>query len=64
MEQIQIDHKAYQKKIRHWSTNGLLYTIQDCKAVIAANPSGHKAGYYADEINYCSMELVKRQNKH
>jgi len=61
MESTQIDHAAYQKKIKSWTTNGLLYTIADCKSVLKTNPDGPKAGYYADEINYCSMELNRRR---
>lgn len=57
-----IDHKAYQRKTRTMSMDSLLYVIQDCKEAIAANPDNPKNGVYADEINYCAMELKRRRN--
>ena len=59
-EQTQIDHIEYAKKVRNMSMAELLYTIKDCKAAIAAMPEGHKAGYYADEVNYCASEIHRR----
>ena len=61
MNTIEIDHNDYPKKCRNRTENSLRYTIKDCKEAIAANPNGHKAGYYADEIHYCAMELNRRQ---
>jgi hypothetical protein len=57
----QIDHRAYQTKCKRLSSDSLRYIINDCQEALAANPEGHKAGYYADEINYCSMELSARK---
>ena len=61
-EQMQINHVEYSEKVRHMSMEALLYTIKDCKAAIAAMPDGYKAGYYADEINYCASEIHRRRN--
>lgn len=58
--QVQIDHAAFQKKVRTMGTAQLLYIIKDAGEAIKAMPDGHKAGYYADEISYCSMELRRR----
>ena len=60
-EQMQIDHAAYQEKVRSMTDAELGYTIRDCKAAIAAMPNGYKAGYYADEISYCCNELHRRR---
>lgn len=59
-ERTQINHAEYQKKVRTMTNDSLRWCIKDCKEAIAALPEGHKAGYYADEINYCSTELNKR----
>lgn len=61
-EMIQINHAEYMNKVKDMTDAELLYTIQDCKEAIDAMPSGRKAGYYADEINYCAMELSARRN--
>jgi hypothetical protein len=58
---MNIDHAAYQAKIRHLSEACLRYTIKDCQAALAACPDSPKAGYYADEICYCSEELGRRE---
>ena len=60
-EMTHIDHAAYQAKIKNWTPEALRFTIRDAQDAIKANPEGHKAGYYADEINYCGMELQTRQ---
>ena len=61
METTQINHKEYQAHTRKMTVASLRWTIKDCKKAIAAMPDGHKAGYYADEIHYCAMELKRRQ---
>lgn len=38
----------------------LQYAIKDAKQAIAAMPNGHKASYYASEIHYCEMEIIRR----
>jgi hypothetical protein len=60
MLKIEIDHAAYKRKVKTLSTASLLFIIKDAGEAIKANPDGPKAGYYADEINYCSDELRKR----
>ena len=57
-----MDHAAYARKARKMTDAELLYTIQDAKEAIEAMPEGHKAGYYADEVNYCAPELNRRRN--
>ncbi len=55
-----MDHAAYQRKVRTMSIESLRFTIKDCQEAIKANPENLNNGYYADEINYCAMELKKR----
>jgi len=61
METTQINHAEYMRKVRGLSEESLMYIIRDAQAAIKAMPDGHKAGYYADEIHYCSMELSRRK---
>lgn len=61
-ERTQINHSQYMKKVRGMSEEALRFVMKDAAEAIKANPDGHKAGYYADEINYCSMELARRSN--
>lgn len=58
---VQINHREYQKQLKSKSDAQLRFIIADCKETLAVNPDGHKAGYYADEINYCCMELARRE---
>jgi hypothetical protein len=57
----QIDHIEYPKRLVSLSSWSLHYIMRDCRDAIKAYPDGHKAGYYADEINYCVMELNRRR---
>jgi hypothetical protein len=57
----EIDHAAYQKKLKNKTASELAYIIKDAREAIAAMPDGPKAGYYQDEIHYASMELKRRQ---
>jgi hypothetical protein len=57
----QIDHTAYPKSLRSKSDDSLRYIIKDAKEALFLFPEADKAGYYADEINYCAMELKRRQ---
>ena len=57
---MKMNHGQYMKKVKRMSVESLRYVIRDCQEALKANPEGNKAGYYADEINYCSMELSKR----
>jgi hypothetical protein len=58
---VEIDHAAYQRKVRKMSELSLKFIIKDATEAINANPDGPKAGYYADEINYCCDELHRRR---
>ena len=55
-----MNHSEYQELLRTKSYHGLLFTIKDAQEALNAMPDGPKAGYYADEISYASMELHKR----
>lgn len=59
----QIDHAAYMEKVKTMTETQLLYTIQDCRATLDIWPDAPKAGYYMDEIHYCSMELARRTQR-
>jgi len=56
----QIDHAAYPRRCRTMSDAELMFTMADCRSALDAMPDGPKAGYYADEINYCADELQRR----
>ena len=58
---IEIDHDAYQRKVRKLSDQSLRFIIKDARKAIEAMPEGPKANYYADEINYCASELHRRK---
>jgi hypothetical protein len=60
MRNIEIDHAAYTAKVKTKTVAELNYIIADARAAIDANPSGPKAGYYADEISYAAGELRHR----
>lgn len=57
---MQINHTEYPKSLKNKTVSQLLYIIQDCREALEAMPESPKAGFYADEINYCSMELSSR----
>lgn len=57
---VEIDHAAYQRKVRKLSEASLRFIISDARKAIEAMPDGPKANYYADEINYCASELHRR----
>ena len=56
-----MNHAEYQKNCKAKSEAELRYTIKDAREAIEANPEGHKAGYYQDEIHYCAAELRRRR---
>jgi len=58
-----MDHRDYQKKTKTLSEEQLQFIIQDAKKAMATNPEGPNNDYYADEINYCSMELYRRKRR-
>ena len=57
----EINHTEYPKTLKGRSEDALRYTIKDATEAMLALPEGHKAGYYADEVHYCAMELTRRQ---
>ncbi len=57
---IQINHIEYPKSLKSKSDESLKFIMFDAALTMAVNPEGEKAGYYADEINYCADELVRR----
>jgi hypothetical protein len=57
---IQINHAEYMKKVKTLDETTLRFIIKDCQEALNNFPNGEKAGYYADEINYCCMELSRR----
>ena len=59
-----IKHAAYQASLITKSSNELRFIIADATSAMTAMPDGHKAGYYADEVNYCGMEIAGRQTRH
>lgn len=58
-----IDHEKYPKRLRTKTEAELRYIIKDAGQALHSNPEGRKAGYYADEINYASMELHRRRKE-
>jgi dTDP-4-amino-4,6-dideoxygalactose transaminase len=48
------------KKVKTMTASSLMFVIKDCQEALRAMPKSQKAGYYADEICYCSMELSNR----
>ena len=58
---MNIDHVNYPKSLKSKTDHQLKYIIWDCKGALEAMPESPKAGYYADEINYCAMELNRRK---
>ena len=60
LQMNQINHTAYPKSLRNKSDASLRYIIKDAKEALFCFPECDKAGYYADEINYCAMELNSR----
>jgi hypothetical protein len=57
-----MDHAAYQKKTKGMTEEALRYTISDAQNATRSLPDNPKNGVYADEINYCAMELHRRKN--
>ena len=57
----EINHTEYPKSLKGRSNDALRYTIADATAAMLAMPEGDKAGYYADEVHYCAMELKSRE---
>ena len=58
-----IDHTEYPKSLKKYPRCELHFIIKDARGAMEAMPDGRKAGYYADEISYCAMELKRRNDK-
>ena len=55
-----INHAEYQQRLRSKTLPELRWIIKDATEAMNAHPTGHKAGYYADEVSYASMEITRR----
>lgn len=55
-------HEEYMAKVRGMTERELTWTLEDAQGALWANPEAEKSvsGWYADEINYCAMELARR----
>ena len=58
-----MEHWHYQKNTETMSEEQLRFIIQDAKKTMSINPEGPNNDYYADEINYCAMELHSRKRR-
>ena len=56
-----IKHAEYQESLVGKTDSQLRFICKDAQRAIDANPNGHKAGYYEDEILYCRCELGERK---
>ena len=61
MYQQQINHTEYPKSLKSKSEGELNFIMTDAYEAMQANPESPKAGYYADEVNYCADELALRR---
>ena len=57
-----MDHTQYQKDLRKKDSDAVLFILNDAKQALEAMPDGPNAGYYADEVCYCGMELTRRKD--
>ena len=57
---VSINHAEYQEHLKSKTEPELRHIIGDAQAAIRANPDGPKSGYYADEVSYAAMELIRR----
>ena len=57
---MNIDHKAYPLALRKMPEADILFIIKFANEALAAHGKNPKAGYYADEITYCAMEMQRR----
>ena len=58
-----MEHGKSQRKAEAMTNEELHSTILHARSSIAANSRGVNGDYYADEINYCSMELYRRRKQ-
>ena len=55
-----MNHSEYMESLKTKSTASLRYIAQDANNAMTAMPDGVNAGYYADEVHYCMMEIRSR----
>ncbi len=53
-------HAEYQERIQALPSIALRHIAKDAREAVEAMPDGPNAGYYADEVSYCNMELRDR----
>ena len=53
-------HNLYIQACKGKTDSELRYIINDAREALDAMPDGINAGFYADEVHYCAMELKKR----
>ena len=58
-----MNHADYQKALRNKTEDQLRYIAKDAREAAEAMPEGENAGFYLDEVHYCSMELARRAAK-
>jgi hypothetical protein len=56
-----MNHSEYQKSLKKLSNEELAFVAADAQQAIEAYPENPNAGYYADEVCYCGMELSRRR---
>lgn len=65
VKEAKMDHTEYPKRLRKKTDEELRFIIKDANEAMNANPDSEKSrnGYYADEVNYASMELKRREDE-
>ncbi len=56
-----MNHAEYPQSLKCKTDCSLRYIIADCRKSLESMPDSPNADYYADEINYCAMELKARR---
>ena len=56
-----MNHTEYLQSLKCKTDCSLRYIIADCRESLESMPDSPNADYYADEINYCAMELKARR---
>ena len=57
-----MNHSEYMENLKVKTFAELLHIRKDAHAAAIAYPEGVNAGYYWDEVHYCSMEINRRQS--
>lgn len=55
-----MNHADYPRRLRRLSIESIRHIDRDAREAIESFPGNPSAGYYADEVNYCAMELKRR----